>query len=79
MTLTITVSSSLAYRVGPGNSPSTVTMDFVAHSFVAFFETTYIEYPVVLELYVYIYKVMKFLFEEFLLLVFLWLKIKMDF
>lgn len=39
-TFTSTVSSSLAYRVGPGNRPLTVTMGLDAHSLVVFFNTT---------------------------------------
>lgn len=39
-TLTMTVSSSLAYRVGPGNLPFTTMMGLLEHSFVVFFLTT---------------------------------------
>ena len=39
-TLTKTVSSSLAYRVGPGKFPFTVTIGFVEHKRLVFFKTT---------------------------------------
>lgn len=40
-TLIRTLSSSLAYIVGPGNFPFTVTIGLVEHNLVAFFITTY--------------------------------------
>jgi len=45
VTVTITVSSSLAYKVGPGNFPLTDTKDFVEQSFVSFFSTTCTQWP----------------------------------
>lgn len=51
-----TVSSSLAYIVGPGNLPLTVTVGLVEHSRVMFFITTYRQsFCTVRIIYIYIY------------------------